>query len=518
MSPELRRGFERLVIVKRGVVAVCIAALVVSGCSSDSAPVGSTALPATTMTMDTSTTAPGLTTSSTAAATAPMEVIPIDPGPLQGRFGHSVAWTGAEVIVWGGHSGSLTDAFSDGAAYNPDTDEWRTIAEAPLDGMTWHFAAWSGSEMLVVGTAGAAAYEPTSDSWRLLPTPPIPIHRVDEDVTDLTEYAWSGRHLYVWNPISDELARLDPSASEWEVMAGPGLNVFPAKIIAEGDRMLVFGTRWPSGLAEPVAYELFGAELADGTWVELPPIDFLTDSHANVAVPGTASFVGEFVLVWGDPGPESGDARLLHLDGKWSSVPPPPIDGNILHPRPIPLGDGRVLALSEGGNAAIWEPHLNDWTSVGSLPGILGAREAAWTGHEIIAWSGGESRWWRWVPPPPPGATSPAPGGLSEMWQPSERCYRPLFHGGDGRLSGFWRSCRRVGRGRRAEALCSRPCHRRRPQLPPVLLGQTKATNLGTGQVVKNWQGSFYSSVYELDRGRALIGVAGGAIYLVSSP
>jgi hypothetical protein len=378
-----------------GFVAACSANTEESE-SASSQPVGTTSFSTTMRT----TVAPTTTSRAVSAAT---EVISIDPGPLDGRFGHSVAWTGAEVIVWGGHSGSLTDAFSDGAAYNPGTAEWRTIADAPLDGMTWHFASWSGSEMLVVGTAGAAAYEPTSDSWRLLPTPPIPIHRVDADVTDLTEYAWSGRHVYVWNPISDELARLDPSASEWEFMPGPGLDVFPAKIIAEDGRVVVFGTRWPSGLAEPVAYELFGAELTDGTWGELPPIDFLTDFYANVADPGTASFVGEHVLVWGDPSPEAADARLLQPDGKWRSVPPPPIDVNKLHPRPIPLGGGRVLALSSGGNAAIWEPRLNHWTSVGSLPGILGAREAVWTGHEIIAWSGGESRWWRWVPPPPPG-------------------------------------------------------------------------------------------------------------------
>lgn len=342
----------------------------------------------------------GETSVTTTLPAAPTGVVPIDPGPLEGRFGHSVVWTGAEVIVWGGHRGDLADTFSDGAAFNPDTNEWRMIAEAPLDGMTWHFVAWSGDEMLVVGTSGAAAYDPVDDSWRQLPAPPIPIHRVGHgDIADLTEFTWSGSHIYVWNPISDELARFAPSDGTWEQIEGPGLNVFPAKVVAEGDRVLVFGTRWPSGLAKPQTYELFGAELTHDGWVELPPVDFLSDSYANVADPGTASLVGDLVLVWGDPSIQPGPAQLLHPDRSWSSVPPPPIDENMLHPRPILLDDGRVLALSEG-NAAIWEPTFNDWTPIGPFPVILGAREAVWTGREVIAWSAGES--WRWVPPPSP--------------------------------------------------------------------------------------------------------------------
>jgi len=325
----------------------------------------------------------------------------MDPGPHPARFGHSVVWTGSEVIVWGGHTTDLSHPIDDGAAFNPATDQWRPIAPPPLDGMTWHFAAWSGSEMLVVGPSGAGAYDPTNDSWRVLPPPPPHIPRPNERFASRTEYAWSGSHIYVWNPISDELVRLDPLGDEWEVIEGPGLDVFPAKIVAEGDRLLAFGTRWPGGPAGPSTYELLGAEYVGDEWRDLQPIDFVTDQYANVADPGTATFVGDSVLVWGDPSPNPGLARLLLSDGTWDAVPAPPINVNKAHPRPIPLEDGRVLALSEGGDAAIWEPTLNDWMPVGLLPGILGAREAVWTGHEVIAWSAAES--WRWVPPPPPG-------------------------------------------------------------------------------------------------------------------
>jgi hypothetical protein len=40
----------------------------------------------------------------------------------RGRFGAAVAWTGSQVVIWGGWTGAFKDApFADGAAYRPDT-------------------------------------------------------------------------------------------------------------------------------------------------------------------------------------------------------------------------------------------------------------------------------------------------------------------------------------------------------------------------------------------------------------
>jgi hypothetical protein len=254
--------------------------------------------------------------------------------------------------------------------------------------------------MLVLGPSGFAAYDPREDSWRKLPDPPFEIPRANQQFASRSEYAWSGGHIYVWNPVSDELARFDVVADEWEVLEGPGLKVDPARLLAEGDRLLVFGTRWPGSSVGPATEELLGAEWEGGVWADLSPIDFLSDQYANAADPGTATFVGDSVLVWGDPSPDPGLARVLAPDHTWDTAPAPPIDANNAHPRPIPLNDGRVLALSEGGNAAIWEPDLNAWTPVGILPGTLGAREAIWTGHEVIAPGGPKP--WRWIPPAAP--------------------------------------------------------------------------------------------------------------------
>src|SRR5437899_9548616 len=66
-----------------------------------------------------------------------------------GRIHHTAAWTGSEMIVWGGFGGSYLNT---GGRYNPSTDSWiatsTTNAPGPRD---YHTAVWTGSEMIIRG-------------------------------------------------------------------------------------------------------------------------------------------------------------------------------------------------------------------------------------------------------------------------------------------------------------------------------------------------------------------------------
>lgn len=64
------------------------------------------------------------------------------PAPVVPR----IAWTGQEMLVWGGQSGSRY--FDDGAAYDPAPDRWRALPASPL-AARFTFAVWSGTQMLV---------------------------------------------------------------------------------------------------------------------------------------------------------------------------------------------------------------------------------------------------------------------------------------------------------------------------------------------------------------------------------
>jgi hypothetical protein len=75
----------------------------------------------------------------------------LPPAPIDARAPLSV-WTGRELIVWG--TAVRVDVRPrDGAAYNPATDSWRSIADATIE-LTDATAVWTGSEMIVFGPEG----------------------------------------------------------------------------------------------------------------------------------------------------------------------------------------------------------------------------------------------------------------------------------------------------------------------------------------------------------------------------
>ena len=92
------------------------------------------------------------------------------------RTVHTAVWTGSQMLVWGGRYLPDYTFLRDGAAYDPVNDSWTPIAtqNAP-QGRAGHTAAWTGEEMIVwggwidhagneVNTGGR--YNPASGIWR----------------------------------------------------------------------------------------------------------------------------------------------------------------------------------------------------------------------------------------------------------------------------------------------------------------------------------------------------------------
>lgn len=116
-----------------------------------------------------------------------VDVTALPNSPLGQRVGASGVWTGSEFIVWGGASGNkvASSGFGDGAAFNPDTNQWRKLADSPLSPRAGHVAVWTGTEMIVWGggyridgfgigdvPADGGAYNPAADSWRRIADAP----------------------------------------------------------------------------------------------------------------------------------------------------------------------------------------------------------------------------------------------------------------------------------------------------------------------------------------------------------
>ncbi|MCB0031411.1 MAG: hypothetical protein KDE28_26050, partial [Anaerolineales bacterium] len=82
------------------------------------------------------------------------------------RYEHASAWTGSEMIVWGGMS-VVGRYFRDGGRYDPATDTWTlmSFSGAPAAGIN-PAVVWTGTELLVWGTDTIGGrYNPVTDSW-----------------------------------------------------------------------------------------------------------------------------------------------------------------------------------------------------------------------------------------------------------------------------------------------------------------------------------------------------------------
>lgn len=102
--------------------------------------------------------------------------------PVAARSNALTAWTGTELLVWGGPG-------PQGAAYDPTANRWRTISPGPLTPRSRFTLTWDGHQAVLVGgvdrrsiaadlgpdgaTGGLArtvAYDPVTDRWRSLPS------------------------------------------------------------------------------------------------------------------------------------------------------------------------------------------------------------------------------------------------------------------------------------------------------------------------------------------------------------
>ena len=95
------------------------------------------------------------------------------PSPIDGRTEHAMVWTGSEVVIWGGTSSSDEPGQSvfegitprGGAAYDPAADRWRVIPNAPIPGRNLPVTAWTGSEVIVFGGLAGEATRRDGAAW-----------------------------------------------------------------------------------------------------------------------------------------------------------------------------------------------------------------------------------------------------------------------------------------------------------------------------------------------------------------
>ena len=315
----------------------------------------------------------------------------VDPGPLSFRAYPDVLWTGTEMIVWGGRfEGIPRPGLVDGAAYAPDSDEWRRLAAARLPEGTPTRAVWADDQMIVVSPEATLAYDPEADTWTEVGPGQAP-------PTTPGRMVWTGDAVCLWGA---ELACLDLASGEWIRLPEPPFQVGHQQwarglTLFEGD-LLAVGT---PGTCKGLSLALWEGE----NWLTLPAPDFRGQALADCVTPRQVVVVGDSILAWYD-GFEA--VALTAGSSEWVSMGQPSLEGTEGASGAVVLGD-RVL-IPEYGEAALYDPAAGTWSRV-RLPGWGTDWEMIWTGEEVLMWgatqccpgAGAKVDAWRWRPPQP---------------------------------------------------------------------------------------------------------------------
>jgi hypothetical protein len=351
-----------------------------------------------------------------AASTAP-SWRPLPKPPLAGRLGASVAWTGREMIVWGGITSPGLAGFpypqADGAAYNPRTRRWRAIARAPSGvlGGGSSASAWTGREMAVwvgnspQGPAAAATFNPRNNAWRRLPSGPLGVREGSASV-------WTGSELLVFGGHTGGVARptgaaLDPLRRSWRQL--PGLASVGALGVAHsavwnGREAFVAGQVSTGFPVQPPRAILFAF---NPRTEKVRPIDLSkapVQPSQRIRLFPVAWTGGELLLLIGARSASSSIEVLRYnpLTTRWRRGKTAPCAGST---QTAWIGDGVVAAC--GANAiAVYRPRTDRWQTMRTAPSPLATRQGsaiAWTGTQLIVWSGVLNR--PGNPTPPDGAS-----------------------------------------------------------------------------------------------------------------
>lgn len=263
------------------------------------------------------------------------------------RAGHLSIWTGNELIIYGGSSGTYEGSgLATGLAFDPADGSWRDLPPSPAVVASWpgFHGFWTGEVLLVLGRVLdddrsrilVQSYNPEAETWSV--SAPLPA-----DDAALGAAVWTGNEIVMaggeLNGPDDRAWAYRPDTGEWRALPDPGLK--PVEGMAgvwNGSEAIFIGGYSGAGGSEGVAYNP-----AAGQWRQLAP------SPSSQSIQGHELFwTGEVVIV------ASGNAGPEHRS-----------------------------------SLSIYDPVFDSWRSSAPIP--ISAAEslgADWTGTELILWGG----------------------------------------------------------------------------------------------------------------------------------
>jgi N-acetylneuraminic acid mutarotase len=321
-------------------------------------------------------------------------------GAPAARHSHTAVWTGTEMIVWGGTSGSASIAYyNDGARFNPLLNRWTSISKSNAPSpRTFHTAVWTGTEMIVWGGSDGnnelgdgAAYNPATDTWRTLSAAGAPLAR-EQHVA-----VWTGSQMVVWGGFTKGAGllgsggRYDPKNNSW---TGMDTNTFGGRIyepvVWSGTYVMVWaGSNGSSYQNIALLYEL-----ATDRWY------FQLDGAPSGRWYPSAVWTGTEMIVWGGSNGsgtlnDGGRFNPAVTGGNWISVTTTGAPAKRNAHTAVWTGSEMIVWGGGSGNSYLsdggrYKPAKDFWTpmtTVGAPPGRI-FHTAVWTGSEMIVFGG----------------------------------------------------------------------------------------------------------------------------------
>lgn|GEM_PF-1039546 len=333
------------------------------------------------------------TTTAPLAVTAGGEWEMLPEAPISGRSYAATVWTGAEMVVWGGE-GKDRKPLGDGAAYDPTTRKWRTVAAAPIERRIRPVSVWTGTEMIVWGgftapggelggVVDGAAYDPGTDSWRTIAEAPINVAKEAWAVWTDGEMVVGLRDLPAGNFV---LIAYSPADDAWRTMSRPPGSAYMTAIWTGGTLLVWCMDPLPNEAYLPQGYAYVSAT---DSWRRLASVPTAGESANDIFGFEPVAWTGEVVVGKRGYGTLSYDPatdRYRDAAGGWGNG-----------------GGARVWTGREvidwGGSQLDGDTYQADGIAydvfadtVGALPpSPLQGRQspaAVWTGEEMLVWGG----------------------------------------------------------------------------------------------------------------------------------
>ncbi len=346
------------------------------------------------------------------------------------REGHTVVWTGSQMIIWGGTNG--TQYFKSGGIYDPATDSWSPTSEGtncPV-ARTAHTGSrhtWDGNQVMVIwgGWNGStnydsgSSYRVSTDTWSALPQSPAdpdtPLPRRNHAVLATMSgdilYIWGGRRtlgltqsggVFYAGLTSPEWDPLDPAT------APTAREYFTATVTNWGNTYVWGGSDSGSLFCNTGSYFRAGV---DKDWVAITNTGAPSGRklHTSVLLKpyscGNTNLNESSIVIWGGMASDalySNTGATFNSIVGWIATPTGPglPAGRYEHTAVTYRSDdtmivwGGVTASGETNTGGILDVCDSSWTptdtSDADCPSARANQTAVWTGKAMLVWGGSD--------------------------------------------------------------------------------------------------------------------------------